>query len=385
MKIDAVECFPLKMAPKEAYLGKTDKNQNGPDYYYRDEYRCVYSRKMETCLVKITTDTGLSGWGEALSPVVPQVPATIVDELFTPLLIGASPFDTNVLWSRMYDSMRDRGHVTGFMLDAIAACDIALWDLKGKASRLSVSELLGGRYRDRQPAYVSGLPKPTLEERLDLAEDWKGKGFHAIKAALGYGVDEDVENIRRLRERLGPDVALFLDAHWNYDLAQATALARGMEPLNLGFLEAPLLPENVVGHGALRAKTSIPIALGETERSRFQFAPFLAAGGVDIVQPDVGRIGITETMRIGFQAETHHVRIAPHLSVGLGPCIAASIHVAAALPNTFMLEYQPPVFDIANTLLDVPLVCAEGHYEIPAGPGLGIEIKEDIVKELRIS
>ncbi|SKA22449.1 mandelate racemase/muconate lactonizing enzyme family protein [Consotaella salsifontis] len=382
MKIDAVECFPLKIAPKQIYLGGDGGETGVPDYYYRDEYRCVYSRKMETCLVKVTTDTGLHGWGEALAPVVPQVPAILIEELLAPLLIGASPFDSNVLWSRMYDAMRDRGHVTGFMLDALAACDIALWDLKGKAAGLPVAALLGGAYRSRQPAYVSGLPLPTLDERLDLASDWKAKGFHAIKAALGYGVDEDVDNIRRLRERLGPEVALFLDAHWNYSVAEASELAKRLEPLGLGFLEAPLLPEDVRGHAALRAKTTIPIALGETERTRFQFAAFLDADGVDIVQPDVGRVGITETMRIGFQAETRNLAIAPHLSVGLGPCIAASIHVAAALPNTFMLEYQPPVFDIANTLLRDPLVCRQGHYEIPRAPGLGIEIDENQIREL---
>lgn len=379
MKITRIECFPLKIRPKTAYLGGAS-GDDLPDYYYRPEYRCVYSRKMETCLVKLTTDDGAHGWGEALSPVIPGVVATIVTDLFTPLLIGQNPQSHNLLWSKMYDSMRDRGHITSFMLDAIAAVDTALWDIKAKAAGVPLCELLGGPYRTAIPAYVSGLPKPTLEERVALALDWKAKGFTAIKGAFGYGVKEDIANLSALRDALGADFELFLDAHWNYSVADAVKLSRALEAVGIGFLEAPLSPEDVDGHAELRRKTTIPVALGEAERSRFQFQRFFDARAVDIVQPDVGRVGVTETMRIGYQAETHNLLIAPHLSVGLGPCIAASIHVAASLANTFKLEYQPPVYEIANSLLRTPLRCAEGVFQVPEGPGLGIEIDEDLIR-----
>ena len=380
MKISRIDCFPLKITTPQAYLGGEVKASDS-DYYYRPEYRCVYSRKMETCLVKITTDSGHVGWGEALAPVVPQVIAELITQLFAPLLTGQSPFASQVLNARMYDAMRDRGHITGYHIDALAAVDIALWDLKGQILNQPVYQLLGGAFREQIPCYVSGLPEPDLPARCALALRWQQKGFNAIKLALGYGVQQDIENVRAIRDALGPQVSLFLDAHWNYSVAQAAELANALHPLGVGFLEAPLLPEDIAGHRELRAKSPLPIALGETERTRYQFRPFIEQRAMDIVQPDVGRTGITELMHIASLAQTWNLQVAPHLSVGLGPCIAASIHVAAALPNLFMLEYQPPVFELANQLLDTPLVCEAGHYTLPQGAGLGIAINEARVRE----
>ncbi|WLI76437.1 mandelate racemase/muconate lactonizing enzyme family protein [Kosakonia sp. H02] len=380
MKISHIDCFPLKITPQQVYLGG-EAQENDADYYYRPEYRCVYSRKMETCLVKITTDSGHVGWGEALAPVVPQVIAELITQLFAPLLKGQSPFASQVLNSRMYDAMRDRGHITGYHIDALAAVDIALWDLKGQILDQPVYQLLGGAYREQVPCYVSGLPEPDLPARCALAKRWQEKGFNAVKLALGYGVREDIANVQAIRETLGDEAKIFLDAHWNYSVAQAADLANALHPFGLGFLEAPLLPEDIAGHRELRAKSPLPIALGETERTRYQFKPFIEQRAVDIVQPDVGRTGITELMHIASLAETWNLQVAPHLSVGLGPCIAASIHVAAAIPNLFMLEYQPPVFAIANQLLTTPLVCEQGHYALPHAPGLGIEINEEKVRQ----
>ncbi|MDY0886145.1 mandelate racemase/muconate lactonizing enzyme family protein [Kosakonia sp. CFBP8986] len=380
MKISRIDCFPLKITTPQAYLGGEVKASDS-DYYYRPEYRCVYSRKMETCLVKITTASGHVGWGEALAPVVPQVIAELITQLFAPLLTGQSPFASQVLNARMYDAMRDRGHITGYHIDALAAVDIALWDLKGQILNQPVYQLLGGAFREQIPCYVSGLPEPDLPARCALALRWQQKGFNAIKLALGYGVQQDIENVRAIRDALGPQASLFLDAHWNYSVAQAAELANALHPLGVGFLEAPLLPEDIAGHRELRAKSPLPIALGETERTRYQFKPFIEQRAMDIVQPDVGRTGITELMHIASLAQTWNLQVAPHLSVGLGPCIAASIHVAAALPNLFMLEYQPPVFELANQLLDTPLVCEAGHYTLPQGAGLGIAINEARVRE----
>lgn len=380
MKIRHVECFPLKITPKQAYLGGSVEGHDS-DYYYRPEYRCVYSRKMETCLVKITTDDGCVGWGEALAPVVPQVIAELITQLFAPLLEGQSPFASAVLNSRMYDAMRDRGHITGYHIDALAAVDIALWDLKGKLLGQPVWQLLGGAYRQTIPCYVSGLPEPDLPARCQLAKRWQEKGFNAVKLALGYGVREDIANVKAIRETLGEEAQIFLDAHWNYSVAEAAELATALREFGVGFLEAPLLPEDVAGHRELRAKSPVAIALGETERTRYQFKPFIEQRAADILQPDVGRTGISELMHIASLAETWNLKVAPHLSVGLAPCIAASLHVAAAIPNLYMLEYQPPVFEIANQLLTTPLICQQGAYQLPQGPGLGIEINEDAVME----
>lgn len=380
VKIRCVDVFPIKIprSESEIYLGpERGRAKSESSYYYREGYRCVYSSNMETCFVKLTTDTGAVGWGEALSPVAPEVVAKIITSLLSPLLIGSNPLDTNVLWTKMYDSMRDRGHTSGFMMDAIAACDTALWDLKGKLFGEPVYKLLGGAYRQQIPAYVSGLPKPTLAERVELAKSWKSKGFSAIKLALGWGRQEDAHNLSAVRAAVGPDVNLFIDAHWNYTVAEALDLGRELEKIGVTLYEAPLPPEDIAGHAELRRALTVPVAVGEAERTRYHFRDYFLHRAVDVVQPDVGRVGISETMRIGAMAEAFNVRVAPHLSVGLGICIAASIHVAAALPNLFMLEYQPPVLALANQLLEEPLSCEAGAYSLPAAPGLGVAIREN--------
>lgn len=377
MKIQAIEVLPVRIKHEEAYLGALPPDVNPEQYFLRPPYRALYSAYFETVFVKITTSDGLVGWGEALAPVAPEVVQTIIEQLLSPALMGQNPLDGNVLWNKMYDLMRVRGYYGGFMIDAISACDVALWDLRGKMLNQPVYQLLGGAYRDRIPCYVSGLPRATDTERVELALEFADKGFRAFKLAGGRGVDIDVASIKALRDGLGAEATLFLDAHWVYALDESIQLGHRLMELGGGFLEAPMNPEDIDAHAQLTRAVSIPIAIGEAERTRYQFKPWLVQRGADILQPDVGRAGISETMKIAQMAETFNIPVAPHLSVGLGVCIGASLHLAAAIPNLFTLEYQPPVFDIANTFLKTPLVCHAGEYEIPAGVGLGIEIDED--------
>ena len=327
-------------------------------------------------LVKIIDDDGVVGWGEALAPAAPEATAAIIDRLLRPLLLGADPLAVDVLWSSLYDSMRERGHTTGFMLDAIAGVDIALWDLRGQRLGQPVAALLGGAYRDRVPCYVSGLPEPTEAERLAAAREWLARGFTAIKLHLGHGLAEDGAAAAAVREAVGADAWLAFDAHWRYSVPEAITLGRRLEDLGYAFLEAPTLPEDVAGHAAIARALDLAVATGEAERTRYQFRDRLVAGAVEVAQPDIGRTGLTEGRKIADLAETFNVPVAPHLSVAQGPCIAASIHYAAALPNLLILEYQPAMFALANRYLRQPLVCEAGAYHLPTGPGLGIEVDE---------
>jgi len=376
MKIHSVQAFPLRIRRNEAYLGAMPPGATTESYFVRPPYRALYSAYFETVFVKITTDEGLTGWGEALAPVAPEVVRTIVEQLLSPVLVGRNPLDGGVLWNVMYDLMRERGYYGGFMLDAISACDIALWDLRGKILGQPVYQLLGGAYRDSVPCYVSGLPRPTDEERVELALEFAQKGFSAFKLAAGFGVKEDAASIGALRDALGEDSPLLLDAHWVYSLDESVRLGHILEELNTAVFEAPINPEDIAAHIQLASAISVPVAIGETERTRYQFQPWLVQRGADLLQPDVGRVGISELVKIAQMAEAFNVPVAPHLSVGLGVCISASIHVAAAIPNLFMLEYQPPVFELANALLLEPLICEAGTYQLPAGNGLGIIIDE---------
>ena len=381
MVIEKIEVFPLKIKKEHVYLGNSSGLDSPYDYYLRPEYRCPYSKNMETVYVKLTTDTGLSGWGEALAPVLPDVTGKIVGSLFTPVLLGADPLNIRVLWNELYDLMRDRGYYSGFMVDAITAVDCALWDIVGKVTQMPVYQLLGGAYRMSIPAYISGLPVEGLEEKVKLAQSWKDQGFQAIKLHIGYGMEEDIRIMTALRKALGADYKLMIDAHWNYTVAQAVKLARKLEDLDVEFLECPLNPEDLNGYAELSAAVDIPVALGESDRTHWQYKDILDKKSCDILQPDVGRCGITELMRIAELAELYGRPVAPHLSVGQAGCIAATLHCDAAMYNFYgMQEYQPSIVPVANEFLVRPIVCENGHLRLPDGPGLGIEFDEDKIK-----
>ena len=382
-QITGVEAIPTRIRREEAYLGGLPPGADRQAYFLRPPYRALYSAYFETAFAKISTAEGVVGWGEALAPVAPEVVQQIVEQLLAPALIGRSPLDVNVLWNVMYDLMRERGYYGGFMLDAISACDIALWDLCGKFLGQPVHQLLGGAFRERIPCYVSGLPRPTAEEQVELAQTFTAAGFDAFKLAAGHGVHTDAKSVAALRDALGEDATLLLDAHWVYTLDEAVQLGRALADLDVGFFEAPINPEDVESHAQLAAAVAVPIAHGETERTRYQFRPWLMQKAADILQPDVGRAGISEVFKIATMAEAFNVKMAPHLSVGLGICIAATIHAAAAIPNLYLLEYQPPVFEIANQLLETPLVCRDGCYEIPTAPGLGVALDERRLRQLQ--
>ena len=381
MKIESIQVYPIKIRKSHVYLGSSSGLNTPYDYYLRPEYRCPYSKNMETLLIKITTESGISGWGEALAPVLPGVGGKIISELFLPVLKGRSALDIGVNWNLLYGLMRDRGYYSGFMVDAVSAVDCALWDIAGKYLRQPVYQLLGGAYRDKIPAYISGLPVEGLEQKVALALEWKEKGFKAIKLQIGYGMEEDLRIMTALRKALGDEFRLMIDAHWNYRVHEAVKLARRLEELGVEFLECPLDPENLNGYSELAAAVDIPVALGEADRTHWQYKEILDRKSCDILQPDVGRCGISQMKRIAEMAELYGRPVAPHLSVGQGGCIAATLHCDAALYNFYGIqEYQPSILPVANEFLQTPVVCQEGYLRIPEGSGLGIAFDEEKVK-----
>lgn len=383
MTIEQIEAIPVRIRRDAAYLGTLPAGADPDSYFVRPPYRSLYSASFETVFVKITTSEGVTGWGEALAPVAPEVVATIINQLLAPVLRGRDPHAGDYLWSLMYNLMRERGYHGGFMLDAISACDIALWDVRGKLLGQPVYKLLGGPHREQVACYVSGLPHSENAGRIALAEGWLAQDFHAFKLHLGNGVQADAAVMGALREALEPPTLLLYDAHWVYSLDEAVHLGHKLEALDIALFEAPINPEDLDAHVKLAEAIAVPVAIGETERTRFQFRPWLTRRGADVLQPDTGRVGISELVKIATMAEAFNIPIAPHLSVGLGPCIAASIHISAAISNFWMLEYQPPVFELANSLLRTPLACAAGQYHLPEGPGLGVEIDEQRLKDLQ--
>jgi len=378
MRIAKVEAFALAMPEGDFFGGEAaGAGERESRYVVQPGWRGVYGRRIESMLVRVETDTGLVGWGEGQSPIAPEVPAAVVRGILAGVLVGRDALATQALRREMHDLMNVRGHGGGFMVDAIAAVDTALWDIKGKALGVPLAVLLGGPWREALPCYVSGLRGESDADKLADLKRHRERGFGTFKLFGGFGVARDATLMAALLAEAPRAVAF--DALWRYDRNAALDLGRRLQDLGALWLEAPCDPEDVAGQAALARDLALPIAGGETERTRHQLKPFLDAGAYDIAQPDVGRCGVTEGMRMIDLAELMHVPVTLHCGMASPVMIAASLHVAAAHPHVGLMECQPLVLAAANRLLRRPLVCERGHFVLPDGPGLGIAIDESAV------
>jgi galactonate dehydratase len=280
----------------------------------------------------------------------------------------------------MYQLMNIRGHYTGFIMHAISAVDIALWDIRGKQAGEPIAKLLGGAHRTRIPAYVSGIRGETLDDKVATARRFVEDGFSSLKTFLGFGLEQDLEHVAAFTSALKGKGRLMVDALWNYDVTTALQLGRSLEKMGVGWFEAPTAPEDIAGHSEIARSLDMPVAAGETETTRYQFLTWFQQRGLDIAQPDAARCGITECVRIAELADAFHLPVALHSGILLAPGIAASLHVAAAIPNLLYQEYQPVMTDLANEFVVRPIICRRGAFDLPAGSGLGIEMNEQALE-----
>ncbi|HYD38359.1 MAG TPA: galactonate dehydratase [Allosphingosinicella sp.] len=339
--------------------------------------------------VRVESDSGVVGWGEASL----EGHAEAVDGAFAALrdrFLGHDAYRIEDIFQIGYRGGFYRGGPV--LMSALAGLEQALWDLKGRAFGLPAWEMMGGRVRDRVRAYAwIGGDRP--DEIAEAAAARRSEGFSAVKmnatAELDWigtpkafdGVVERVE----AAQAAGIDVGL--DFHGRVHRPMAKQLAKALEPLGLLFVEEPLLPENREGLAQLAQLVSTPIALGERLHSRWDFKPFLEAGAVDIVQPDLSHCGgILEGRRIAAMAEAYDVAVAPHCP--LGPlALAACLQVAATAPNVALQEMSLGIhYNVGGDLYTfckdpAPLTAVDGWLPIPAGPGLGVEIDEAAVRE----
>jgi galactonate dehydratase len=369
-----VECFIVTLPRDVPYLGPlaADEQPNPRGYFVRRGNRTIYPTVDRTVLVKITAGDGTVGWGETYGIVAPRAVTEIINDVLAPVVVGRDPRDAASIWDNLYDLMRVRGHFGGFYVDAIAAVDIALWDLWGRKEKSSIADLLGGAKRDRIPAYVSGLPAATLAERVALAREWVGRGYRAVKFAAVVSHEGVIAEARALREGLGPDIEIMVDLHWKYSAEEAIRLATELAPYDLAFIEAPCKPEDIDGQAAVAAAAPMPVALGEELRTVHEFQPRFARHCMRIIQPEMGHTGITQFQAIGRMAEARGCAVIPHAAGSVGIFIAASLQAAATLADLPWHEYQHSIFDRYLPLAQTTMRCAAGFYELPAGPGHGV-------------
>lgn len=397
-RIARLETFVLKVPLSQGtYWGKASWGDTGrgavplsAEYPPPARRRYIYSDTIDTCLVRLETDSGAVGWGEAKAPVGAEATALIVANLLAPLVVGEDPHAIRVLWERMYGAMRVRGHSTGFWLEALSGVDIALWDLAGRLLGQPIHALLGGAFRDRMRVYASGLPSlydgmddAALARLADLAREHVAHGFRAMKMAIGKGIEPDIRAVTAVREAIPADVDLFADAAGVYEPQQAIRLGRALEGLNVGWFEMPIATENLAGYVHVASALDIPIAL-DALANRFQARDYVAGGGLDIVQPDVCRAGgITESLRIADVADVYGAACAPHVSIGSAIHFVATLQLGVALPNLLIAEHWIGENPIGDAILAAPMPTPlDGYIVVPPGSGLGITVDEAAVKLL---
>jgi D-galactarolactone cycloisomerase len=402
MKIIKVETFAIqaKQSDTRAYWGsrawgverRARQVELSTEYPAAARRKFIYSQSIDTCVVRIETDDGLVGWGESKAPVAPQATATIIDLLLADIVLGADPRDVVVLWERMYAGMRVRGHRSGFYLEAIAGIDIALWDLAGQAAGLPIAALLGGRFRESVRVYASGIPSlpldapsEAIEELVAEASALRDAGYRGAKMAIGRGVRGDLRSIGAVREALGDDFTVYADAAGVYSRADALRLGKAMEEMGIGFFEMPIPPEDIEGYAELAQNLAIPIAL-DSIMTRHETVELIRNRAIDIVQPDVCRAGgITECRRIAELADCFGLAYQPHVSIGSAIHIAASAHLAVALPNTLVCEFWIGDNPIGARIASGSVEVTAGYLSAPAGKGLGIVIDEPALMAHRAS
>jgi len=347
--------------------------------------------------LKITTEDGIHGLGDATLNGRELAVASYLSDHVVPILIGRDARRIEDIWQYLYKGAYwRRGPVT---MCSIAAVDTALWDIKGKALNVPVYQLLGGRVRNRLPVYLHAA---NAAEATSLIAKTKVK---ALKIGIDYSPDawtlkkgwdpdklwglhlntvqlDDVVNfVASIREAAGPHYDLALECHARYDVETAIQLCRLLEPFRLIWVEEPIPSDDVDAMVRVRNATRVPIAAGENIYSRYGFRPFLEKEALSVIQPDVSKTGgLLETRKIAAMAEVYSIPIAPHgVASPLGTMAAA--HVAAATPNLMLLEFTHYVDQSYTSLTEPVSLDGEGFLEVRTTPGIGVALNEGVVKE----
>jgi D-galactarolactone cycloisomerase len=354
-----------------------------------------------TCLIEIETDSGQVGLGEAKAAVGNLghygALVTLIREEIAPALIGRDPRDITAIWELLYNGTRAHYAVRegrtfptigrrGLTMSAISGIDIALWDLVGQALGQPLWRLLGGMVRERVPAYASGGWAPVGAIGKQLMQ-YVERGHRAVKMRVGLqdkSVDDSAARVQEVRESLGPEIAIMVDAHGTWGVREARRFARKVEACDLAWLEEPVSPDNVHGQAEVRASTDIPIASGESEQTRFAFRDLIAAGAVDICQPDLAIAGgVTETLRICALAAAHGLTVAPHLWGG-AVLFAAGLHLCIATPCATTVEFSRGHNPLLNELTEEGFELVDGYVLAPTRPGLGLTLRRDFVSQITV-
>jgi L-alanine-DL-glutamate epimerase-like enolase superfamily enzyme len=336
--------------------------------------------KREAVVIKVTTEGGLVGWGEAHHARSPKAMETLVNTTMRDLLVGMEATATTQVWQRVYANQLATHGMGSASVTALSGIDIALWDIRAKAVGWPLYRLLGGQSRPL-PAYAGGVslgfqpPESLVAEATPMVES----GYTALKLRIGQTVAADVARIEAVRSAFGPELNIFVDANAQYTMAQATQIVPELERLGVGWFEEPFTPYAYRSYRDLKQITRVPLAAGENHFTRFDFQRLLDEGSVRILQPDVSKTGgITEMMRVAAMASANHLPFCPHSSI-TGISMSATLHLMCALPNAEWFEAELAQGNgLRDELCDAPYEVDSTGCVVPReGIGVGVDVDED--------
>lgn len=369
-------------------------------------YSQQYYAKRSAHLVEVTTDEGITGWGECFGPGnVALANKAIVERVIQPLILGMDPMDRDVIWHKVYNLLRDHGQ-KGMPMQALSGVDIALWDIAGKVAGLPIHKLIGGAHRDHVTVYGYGMmlsPDETADSLaarfVDEAAEIKEMGFAATKMKVGLGPKPDVKLAEAVRRGVGDDFRFMVDANHCYTTSDAFYVGRALQDLDAYWFEEPIAPEDHDGYRELRAGLDINISGGEAEFNRWGWRQILENRGLDIAQPEVCALGgISEYLRVLALCHAHFTPVINHVW-GSDIAVAVNLQLLAAMPPMPgglhpwepMLEFDTTHNHFRDGLLEDPLDIAgqvkttNGTVTIPDKPGIGVTPNTDFISEFEIT
>ena len=302
-------------------------------------YSQQYYKHRTAHLVEVETDEGITGWGECFGPGnIALANKYIVEKVIQPLIKGDDPLKKENIWHKVYNLLRDSGQ-KGMPIQALSGIDIALWDILAKKSNLPLYQLLGGKTNDKIPVYGYGmmLQKKTVEELCELfkneASQIKEKNFKAMKMKIGMGPKEDLKLVSAVRDTIGSEFKLMVDANHAYNKNDALYVGRGLDEMNIYWFEEPVAPEDYDGYKELKEKLKTNIAGGEAEFTKYGWNQLIKNNCIDIAQPEVcGLGGITEYLKVSALAQSNFIPIVNHVW-GSALSVAVNLHLLTSLPD----------------------------------------------------
>ena len=365
-------------------------------------YSQQYYKHRTAHLVEIETDEGITGWGECFGPGnIALANKYIVEKVIQPLIIGEDPINKEYIWHKVYNLLRDSGQ-KGMPIQALSGIDIALWDILAKKAKLPLYQLLGGKTNNKIPVYGYGmmLQKKSVKELCELfkkeANQIKEKNFKAMKMKVGLGPKEDLKLVSAVREVIGNDFKLMVDANHAYNKNDALYVGRGLDEMEIYWFEEPVAPEDYDGYKELKEKLKTNIAGGEAEFTKYGWNELIKNNCIDIAQPEVcGLGGITEYLKVSALAQSNFIPIVNHVW-GSALSVAVNLHLLTSLPdmpgglfptksmlefdttekNIFITDLAEEKFSILDQVKD-----KDGFASPLENIGIGINPKKEFIKE----